>query len=84
MKRLLDILNIIIWVIAIAQAIAIVSIAREYESLRAMNKAVNTIWIYPKTVEASEDVQVISDLKCLEIQHFEKDSANLILIRYRK
>lgn len=84
MKKILSILNFLIWPMALAQAFLLFRLTNDYKSLRSMNKGTTTIYVPAKTIEASEDIGIVSDLECFEIQHFEKDSLNLILITYKK
>ena len=62
----------------------IVRLRTEYDSFRAMNKGPVTIYEYPNTIPATEDIDLISRLDILEIEHFQRDSMHVVIIKYTK
>lgn len=84
MKNILYFLNALIWALALVEAAIIVKLRDEYDDFRAMNKGPVTIYEYPKTIPVTEDIDLISRLDILEIEHFKRDSMHVVIIKYTK
>lgn len=70
--------------VMIVEAAIIWWLMREIENRSAMNKGPATVYIYPKVVHVSPDIDVISRVDNFKTEHFVKDSANVVIIRYVK